>query len=135
MPPSPESGTSEVGQSLPKRDVRVRSVYPSLSDLVSGNHQLMQQNRAFSSFLVSPETIRETLGKHLNRRGSKGQQRHHVFKRPPPRRGVDRGRARPAGALRLCTGPAASPRVAATVSQTMTAGPPDSSITPEPSCA
>jgi hypothetical protein len=34
MPPSPKSGTSEVGQSLPKRDVRVRSVYPSISDVI-----------------------------------------------------------------------------------------------------
>jgi len=34
MPPSPKSGTSEVGQSLPKRHVRVRSVYPSISDVI-----------------------------------------------------------------------------------------------------
>ena len=55
---------------------------------------------------------------------------------------IGAGLVRPAQALswstrhlRLCTGPAASPRVAATVSQTMTAGPPDSSITPAPGCA
>ncbi len=53
------------GQSPPKRDVRVTSVYPSLSDLWSGDHQLVQQYRAFSSFHVSPETVRETPGKHL----------------------------------------------------------------------
>ena len=61
-------------------DVCIGPGHPSLSDLVSDNHQLMQQCRAFSSFLVSPENIRETLGKHLNKRGSKGQRQHHVFK-------------------------------------------------------
>ena len=67
MPPSPKSGTSEVGQSLPKRDVRVRSVYPSLPDQALDHRQGSKHPCGFLRFDVSPESAGETPAKQMVR--------------------------------------------------------------------
>jgi hypothetical protein len=68
---------SELGQSLPKRDVRVTSAYPSISDIILrrvnnavGHLRTFLDVRVTSAFLISPDMIHSW---HLlYRRGAAG---------------------------------------------------------------